>query len=157
MQFADCAKMAKNLLNILSNCGELVKKICKDRHDAAKMLLFASFVQGWALMIHIHGFLQPSLSPFMQMKSLKYYGIYHNSVAEMEKILMSVHAQMVKLWCIKRKIYFWLNKRYPWCESWNQQYKFKRSKYSELQTYMRMENRTMKLNNHLSYGCVWGI
>ena len=40
----------------------------------------------------------------------------------------------------QEKNIFLVEQMVPWCEILNQQYEFKRSKYSELQTYMRMEN-----------------
>ena len=136
-----CKNGQESVKPLLSNCGELVEKIYKDRHDAALKCFFFQVLSKFELIKDTYPWFSPAkVKPLYANEKFEVlWDIPEFSGKDGENINECARPDS-KIVMHQEKNIFLVEQMVPWCEILNQQYEFKRSKYSELQTYMRMEN-----------------
>ena len=136
-----CKNGQESVKHLLSNCGELAKKVYKDRHDSALKCFFFQ-------VLFKFGFIKDA-PPWFSPDKIK--PVYKNQMYEIswdvpeysgrdgETITDAARPDGKIVMCQEKKI-FLIEQTVPWIELRNEKYEFKTSKYKEVQTYLKMEN-----------------
>ena len=136
-----CKNGQESVKHLLSNCGELVKKVFKDRHDNALKCFFSEALVQLKLIEKVPLWSSPvKVQPCYSNDNYEmYWDIPEYSGKDEETIDGSARPDGKIVMHEEKKI-FLIEQTVPWHENRDEKYEFKERKYLELQTYLKLEN-----------------
>ena len=136
-----CKNGQESVKHLLSNCGELVKKVYKDRHDNALRCFFFEALAKFELIDEAPQWFSPNkVKPKYENANYEMsWDLPEYSGRDGETIDDSARPDG-KIVMHREKKIFLIEQTVPWHETRDERYEFKKSKYIEEQTYLKMEN-----------------
>ena len=136
-----CRNGQESVKHLLSNCGELAKKVYKDRHDTALKCLFFHLLAKFGFIEKVPPWNSPvKIKPLYENEDVAIsWDVPEYSGKDGESIKDAARPDGKVVLHREKKI-FLVEQTIPWIENRNAKYEFKENKYVEVRTFLKLDN-----------------